>query len=117
VNVKSVTAMVLVQDIDRALRFYRDVLGFTVQIEQEDWAVFTEGVGLMLSPEPLPQDNISLNAVMVTLNVDDAHGAYHELVTQGVAFLVGPTDVGGAVVASFRDTEGNLLQLVETQLS
>jgi predicted enzyme related to lactoylglutathione lyase len=116
VNVQSVTTMVLVQDMDRALRFYRNVLGFTVQLEQEDWAVFSQGVGLMLSPEPLPQDNLSLNAVMVTLNVDDAHGAYHELIEKGVPFLVGPTDVGGAVVASFRDTEGNLLQLVETQV-
>jgi predicted enzyme related to lactoylglutathione lyase len=117
VNVQSVTAMVLVQEMDRALRFYRDTLGLTVHLEQEDWAVFAEGVGLMLSPEPLPQDNISLNAVMITLNVDDVHGAYHELVQQGVAFLVGPTDVGGAIVASFRDTEGNLLQLVETQIT
>ena len=116
-NLQSVTTMVLVQEMDRALRFYRDTLGLTVQLEQEDWAVFAEGVGLMLSPEPLPQDNISLNAVMVTLNVDDAHSAYHELIEKGVAFLVAPTDVGGAVVASFRDTEGNVLQLVETQIA
>jgi predicted enzyme related to lactoylglutathione lyase len=105
--------MVLVQDMDRAVRFYRDMLGFRLQAEQEDWAMFEERVGLMLSPEPLPLDNVSLNAVMLTLNVDDVHAAYHELVQKGVAFLVGPTDVGGAVVASFRDSEGNLLQMLQ----
>lgn len=108
--------MVLVQDMDRAVRFYRDTLGFRLQAEQEDWAIFEERVGLMLSPEPLPLDNLSLNAVMVTLNVSDAHAAYHELVQKGVAFLVGPTDVGGAIVASFRDSEGNLLQVLQSQI-
>ena len=113
---KEVTTMVLVQDMDRALRFYRDTLGFTVHFEEEDWAIFEERVGLMLSPEPLPQDNLNLNSVMLTLNVDDVHAAYHELIAKGVAFLVGPTDVGGAIVASFRDTEGNILQLIQNQI-
>ena len=39
-NVNRVTAMVLVQDMDRAIRFYRDILGFQVMFEEEDWAVF-----------------------------------------------------------------------------
>ena len=109
-----VVTMVLVQDIDRALGFYRDVLGFTVQFEEEDWVVFAEQVGLMLSPEPLPLDNININAVMVTLNVDEIEAAYDELLKKGVAFLVPPTDVGGATIASFRDTEGNVLQMVQS---
>lgn len=108
-----VKTIVLVQDMDRALQFYRDLIGFTVEQEEEDWAVFREGVGLMRSPEPLPLDNLSLNAVMITLFVEDAHAAYHELIENGVAFLVAPTHVGGAVTAAFRDTEGNILQLVQ----
>ncbi len=105
--------MVLVQDMDRAIRFYRDVLGFQVLFEEEDWVLFQENLGLMVSPEPLPQDNLRMNAVMVTLEVQDANAAYSELTQQGVAFLVAPTDVGGAIAASFRDTEGNLLQLIQ----
>lgn len=107
--------MVLVQDMDRAMRFYGDVLGMRVQQEEEDFAVFSEGIGLMLSPEPLPIDNLNLNAVMVTLKVGDVHAAYHELIDRGVAFFVLPTDVGGAMVASFRDSEGNVLQLVQSE--
>ena len=45
-RINGVMAMVMVQDIERALRFYRNVLGFTVQDEQEDWVVFNEGVSL-----------------------------------------------------------------------
>ena len=108
--------MVLVQDMDRAIRFYRDILGFRLQAEQEDWAMFEERVGLMLSPEPLPEDTINLNAVMLTLNVDDVHTAFHELTGKGVAFFVGPTDVGGAIAASFRDSEGNLIQMLQSEM-
>lgn len=112
-RIDAVTTAVLVQDMDRALRFYRDLLGLTLSMEQEDWALFAEGVGLMLSPEPLPQDNLNLNAVMISLTVPDVHAAYHELIEKGVAFFVGPTDVGGALVATFRDSEGNLLQMIQ----
>ena len=105
--------MVLVQDLDRALPFYRDALGFTLQHEEEDWAVFEENVGLMVSPEPLPQDIVNLNAVMLTLQVEDVRSAFNELTAKGVAFLIPPTDVGDAVSATLRDSEGNLIQLIQ----
>jgi len=105
--------MVLVQDLDRALRFYRDTLGLTLQYEEEDWAVFEENVGLMVSPEPLPLDNINLNALVLTLQVDDVQTSYEDLIQRGVAFLVPPTEVGGGITATFRDSEGNLLQLLQ----
>jgi predicted enzyme related to lactoylglutathione lyase len=106
-------AMVLVQDIARALRFYRDTLGFTVQEEQEDLVLFNEGVGLMLSPEPLPEVNLNLNAVMVTLMVENVHTAFAELTEKGVAFFYEPTESGGITFAAFRDTENNILQLMQ----
>lgn len=108
-----VMAMVLVNDIDRALRFYRDTLGFSVQDEQEDWVMFDEGVGLQLSPEPLPELNLNLNAVMLTLVVDDVESAYAELTGKGVAFFMQPTDTGGSKLATLRDTENNLVQLMQ----
>jgi len=103
-----------VQDMDRAVRFYRDILGLAVEFEQEDWAVFAHNIGLMLSPEPLPQDALRMNAVMLTLGVEDVHATYHELIERGVPFLVGPTDVGGAIVASLHDPDGNVLQLIQS---
>lgn len=112
-RILGVTTTVLVHDLDRALGFYRDVLGFSLREEEEDWALFEEGVGLVQSPEPLPEDNLKLNAVSVTLSVADAQAAFRELTARGVAFLVPPTPVGGAISAAFRDTEGNVLQLIE----
>ena len=77
-----VMAMVLVQDIERALRFYRDTLGFTVAEEEEDWVIFHEGVGLQVSPDPIPAVNIAFTAVQVTLQVDDVQAAFAELQRQ-----------------------------------
>ena len=112
-RVLGVTVMVLVNDLDRATRFYRQRLGFAVLDETESWAVLEHGIGLMVAPEPLPENDLSLNAVMPTIEVDDVHAAFGELTRRGVAFLVPPTDVGGATVASFRDSEGNLLQIMQ----
>lgn len=108
-----VMAMTLVQNIERALRFYRDILGFTVQEEQEDWVLFNEGVGLYVSPEPLPELNLNLNAVMITLFVDDVEASFMELTQKGVAFFQPPTRDGGQMFATFRDTENNILRLVQ----
>ena len=113
-QIQSVTVMTLVNDIERALKFYRDILGFTVQEEQEDLVLFAEGVGLQLSLEPLPELNLSLNAVMLTLFIPDVHAAFHELTERGAAFFLAPTTEGGVTFASLRDTEGNLIQLFET---
>jgi catechol 2,3-dioxygenase-like lactoylglutathione lyase family enzyme len=112
-RVIGVSVMVLVNDLDRAVRFYRDRLGFVVLNETESWAVLDHGFGLMIAPEPLPEDGVSLNAVMPTIEVDDVDAAFALLTARGVAFLVPPTDVAGATVASFRDSEGNLLQIME----
>ena len=108
-----VMAMVLVQDIDRATRFYRDILGFTIEDESEDWVAFNEGVGLQTSPEPLPENSININAVQVALNVENVHETYDELTKRGVPFYLPPMESGGMVFATFRDTENNLVQLVE----
>lgn len=108
-----VMALVLVRDIERALRFYRNMLGFTVQNEQEEWVIFNEGVGLQVAEDPVPELNVNINAVMVTLIVDDVQSAYDELTRKGVAFFLPPTESQGATVATFRDTENNLLQILQ----
>ena len=110
---QGVMAMVLVQDIERALRFYRDTLGFTVQDEQEDWVLLNEGVMLHISPEPLSEVNFNANSVVLTLVVEDVAQSYAELIKKGVAFFLPPTADGGITAAAFRDTEHNLVQLLQ----
>ncbi len=105
--------MTLVDNIERALRFYRDILGFTVQVEEEDWVIFEQGVGLQTSPEPIPEINRNINAVTLTLIVPDVRAAFDELTKRGVAFFVSPVTEGSATFATLRDTENNLIQHIQ----
>ena len=112
-DIKNVSIMVMVQDMDRAMRFYCDRLGMNVEKETDDWAIFREGIGLMLSPEPLPADELRMNTIWMNISVSNIDSAYHELTGKGIAFIFAPEDVGNAKVAAFRDSEGNFLQLIE----
>ncbi len=106
--------MVMVQDIEKALRFYRDLLGFSVESEQEDIVLFAEGVGLQLAPDVSPDLRFDPNAVSLALFVADVRATFAELTGKGVAFFLPPTSEGGYTFAMFRDTENNLLQLMQT---
>ena len=108
-------AMVMVRDIERALRFYRDILGFTVESEQEDIVTFQEGVGLQAAPDVTAELRFDPNAVVIALYVDDVQATFAELTQKGVAFFLPPTTEGGLTFAAFRDTENNLLQLMQTE--
>lgn len=103
----------------RLVHFYQEVLGLTPVFGGEDGAEFRLGgvrIGLwqhsaIRGPARDP-DRIILNFL-----VDDCGAAYQALSSKGVAFIKPPTDEdwGGRVVrlATFRDPDGNLLQLLE----
>jgi len=112
-RIQGVMAMVAVQNIERASRFYQEILGFSVQDEQEDWVIFDQGVGLHVSPEPTAEVDFRINSVMITLFVDDVRAAFNELTGKGVAFFLPPTTEEGATFATLRDTEGNLVQIMQ----
>ncbi len=111
---KGVAVCVMVQDIERALRFYRDILGFTVEEEREDWVYFLEGVILQLNPDPHSDVRLEANAVVLTLLVNDVADSYKSLTEQGVAFLLPPTNENGVTIAVLRDTENCFIQLLQT---
>jgi predicted enzyme related to lactoylglutathione lyase len=52
--------------------------------------------------------------VTVNLGVDDIHAAYRTLLARGVVFVRPPErEHWGGWVASFRDPDGNLIQLLQ----
>lgn len=113
-KIERVVTLVPTQNLDASLRFYRDILGFRIQSEREDLAVFEEGVGLVATSEAIAPDDLRLNAVMVTLFVDDVRAAFGQLVARGVPFLIPPTDIETGCIAAFRDPDGNVLQMLQT---
>lgn len=103
-----------VSDLDRAIAFYRDVLGFRLE-ERDDalkWARIDPGiegltVGLGEQPEPAGSGGVSLN-----FGVADVDAARAALEARGVEFT-GPTlTIPGVVrLADFQDPDGNRIRL------
>jgi methylmalonyl-CoA epimerase len=118
---------ITVQDMDRAVAFYRDLLGLEVlgQLFLEDGTIklvfLRSGGGCVELFEYRDQDAATAVGVPDTvggfkhlaLQTDDVDGVAARLKAAGVAFTLEPLDaVGGVRLGFFRDPDGNLLELV-----
>jgi catechol 2,3-dioxygenase-like lactoylglutathione lyase family enzyme len=119
-------ASVLIDDQQKALRFYTEVLGFVkktdVPMGQHSWLTVVspedpDGVELVLEPgdhpavrpfkEALVADGIPWTSFAVT----DVHAEFDRLKGLGVRFTQEPTDMGTVTTAVFDDTCGNLIMI------
>jgi catechol 2,3-dioxygenase-like lactoylglutathione lyase family enzyme len=103
-----------VSDMDRAVSFYRDVLG--LQLLRQDsatWAEFDAGgrrFALHSAGEGQPVGGGGATAVFA---VGDLNRAKSELAARGVTFTHEGDVEGYARFASFLDPDGNSVQLIE----
>ena len=119
-----------VDDQDKALRFYTDVLGFEkktkVPLGEHRWLTVVspeapEGPELVLEPhshpavkpfkEALDSDGIPFTSFAVT----DITAEFERLRARGVTFTQEPVAMGPVVTAVFDDTCGNLIQIAQRQ--
>jgi methylmalonyl-CoA/ethylmalonyl-CoA epimerase len=105
-----------VHEIERAVAFYRDALGMQFLFKVPNMAFFNSGsVRLMLTvPEKPEFDHPSS---IIYFKVDDIQLAYATLSERGVRFEEQPAFVANMGtydlwIASFRDSENNLLALM-----
>ena len=107
-------------DLNNLLPFYRDVLGVKVTMESPGYVVLGGGAvgapGLALgthsdvrggNPEPARH--------MVAFTSDDLPGDWQRLKAAGVEFIQDPTAYEHLSVATLKDPEGNLVQLLQYQ--
>lgn len=106
-----------VKDIDRAVAFYRDRLGMKLLFSAPPNLAFfdCDGIRLMLSPPPKPE--FDHPSSIIYFKVDDIQQAHTSLAERGVQFEEKPSfvaDMGtyDLWLASFRDSENNLLALM-----
>jgi predicted enzyme related to lactoylglutathione lyase len=101
------------EDVQRLLPFYRDVLGLRPLVETDQFAVFP-AVGLRIGTHSevsgLARDP---NRVMVNFRVEDCQAEYERLAEQGVEFIRPPSPDAIHIVATLRDPDGNILQLMQ----
>ena len=117
---------VLVDDQDKALAFYTDVLGFRrkadVPVGHHRWltvvsAEAPDGPELVLEPDAHPAAKRFKAALVAdgipftSFAVADVHREYERLRSLGVRFTQPPAAMGAVTTAVLDDTCGNLIQI------
>jgi len=117
---------VLVDDQDKALRFYTEVLGFVKKTEipmgEHRWLTVVspedpDGVELVLEPDAHPAVRPFKEALMsdgipyTSFAVEDVRAEFDRLKGLGVTFTQEPVQMGPVTTAVLDDTCGNLIQL------
>lgn len=120
---------VMVDDQEKALQFYTEVLGFQKKLDiplggEFRWLTVVspdepDGTELVLEPDAHPaakpykaalvEDGIPFTSFAVT----DVAAEHKRLEGLGVKFTQPPTDLGPVITAVLDDTCGNLIQLAE----
>ncbi|MER7046368.1 VOC family protein [Streptomyces jumonjinensis] len=121
---------VFVDDQDKALRFYTDVLGFVkkaeVPIGDDRWLTVVspedpDGTELLLEPDGHPAVKPYKAALVkdgipaMSFAVDDVHAKFNRLRELGVHFTQDPLETGPVTTAVLDDTCGNLIQIVHSK--
>jgi predicted enzyme related to lactoylglutathione lyase len=125
---KITVTSVPIDDYDKALKFYTEVLGFLKKRDiplggDARWITVVspeapDGVELLLEPNAEYPAMKALRAALnkdgipyTTFQVNDIQKEYDRLKKLGVEFTMEPTDMGMTTVAVFHDTCGNLIQI------
>lgn len=117
---------VMVDDQEKALKFYTEVLGFqekvNVPLGEHRWITVVspqdpDGTQLLLEPDEHPAAKPFKKALVAdgipftSFAVDDVHAEFERLRALGVLFTQEPADMGPVTTAVLDDTCGNLIQI------
>jgi len=117
---------VYVDDQEKALRFYTEVLGFAKKTDFSNgpyrWLTVTspedpDGIELQLAlndnhaAKAYQQAMFQQGQPAVMFFTDDVKGDFERIKARGAEFVLPPTVVTGSTIAKLKDTCGNLIQI------
>ena len=119
---------VYVDDQDKALRFYTDILGFAKKTDFSQgpfrWLTVAspeepDGTELQLALDNNPaakayqQALFQQNQPAAMFFTDDVQADYERMKVRGAEFTMPPKDATGSTIAMVNDTCGNLIQITQ----
>ena len=119
---------IYVNDQEKALRFYTEVLGFVKKTDFSQgpfrWLTVAspedpDGTELQLALNNNPAAKTYQQAIFqqgqpaIMFFTDDVKADYERIQARGAEFTMPPTDVPGSIIAKLNDTCGNLIQLTQ----
>ncbi len=114
-------ATIAVSDIDRAKKFYGEILGFKIQDERADGVTYQTGnTWFLVYPSQFAG---TAKSTYMSLEVPDLDAAVKELLERGIVFeeydmpglktVEGIAEIQGVRGAWFKDPDGNILAVGE----
>lgn len=119
---------IYVDNLDKALRFYTEVLGFVKKADFSNgpyrWLTVAspeepDGTELHLALNDTPAACAYQHALFqqgqpaAMFFTDDVRGDYERITARGAEFTMPPTEVTASTIAQLNDTCGNLIQLTQ----
>ena len=119
---------IYVDDQEKALRFYTEVLGFAKKTDVSNgpyrWLTVApaeepDGTELQLAPNEDPAAKAYQQAIFgqgqpaIMFFTDDVKADYQRITARGAEFTMPPTEVTGSTIAQLPDTCGNLIQITQ----
>ena len=119
---------VYVDDQEKALRFYTEVLGFVKKADFSQgsyrWLTVAspedpDGTELQLALNDNPAARTYQQAIFkqgqpaLMLFTDDIKGDHERITANSGSFAMAPTEVTGSTIAQLNDTCGNLIQITQ----
>jgi predicted enzyme related to lactoylglutathione lyase len=96
--------MKFVDDMDKAVAFYRDTLGLTLRVASPDWSEFETGQTTLALH--LASDTHPAGGCQIGFSVEDIDAFFQEKGAAGVVFTRPPAMLHGTKLADFVDSEG-----------
>ena len=119
---------IYVDDQDKALRFYTEVLGLAKKVDFSQgpfrWLTVAsaeepDGTELQLALNDNPAAKAYQEAIFqqgqpaIMFFTDDVKGDYERIKARGAEFTMPPTGETGSTIAMLKDTCGNLIQITQ----
>ena len=117
-----------VDDQDKALRFYTEVLGFAkktdfsqgpyrwltlVSPEEPDGTELQRALNSNPAAKTYQQAMLQQSQPATMFFTDDIKADFERIKARGAEFTMPPTDVTASIIAMLKDTCGNLIQLTQ----
>lgn len=119
---------VYVDDQEKALHFYTQILGFTKKADFSNgsfrWLTVVspdepDGTELQLALDDNPAGHAYQQALFqqgqpaINFYTDDVRGDHERIKARGGDFTMAPTEVPGSTIAQLHDTCGNIIQMTQ----
>lgn len=105
--------ILLVSDMKRSTKFYRDTLGMKLKQQSKDWTEFSEG-GTVLALHPSSKKRIKKNnSMLVGFSISDFDDVVSSLKKKKVKFYKKPKEEPFGKHAIIQDPDGHLISIVQ----